>query len=235
MKSTAILFFSLDARVESTRKKLVSGSRTKNNLLISLLVKHTQKVLNHSEIDVFHFNQKNQRGQTFGEKLSNAFADIFALGYENVISVGNDTPDISLINWQHCVQLLHKNKCIIGPTSKQGTYLIGLQRDAFRAAEFQNLPWQTPALLPDLLQHYLSGEVIELLPQLHEFNSSGDVISYLHHSSGKSRTFLRVLNSLIFDKKIIFTALKTVASVFHANTIRRRGPPEFWKLESTRN
>ena len=48
-------------------------------------------ILNNTGLDVIVIDEHSQRGNSFGEKISSAFEDIFALGYESLVLVGNDS------------------------------------------------------------------------------------------------------------------------------------------------
>lgn len=191
-----------------------------------MLVKHTTEVLKQSQLDTFYFNQQNQHGNTFGEKLSNAFANVFALGYENVIAVGNDTPDLNSVNWQQCVQQLKENKCVIGPTTKGGTYLIGLNSSSFRSHDFENLAWQSNGLFTDLSANYLSSNQVSLLPVLRELNTLSDVHSYIRETTNFNKKIKYLLFRIIRSAKRYFDNFQHSFYKFCSSLSSLRGPPE---------
>ncbi|MBQ3370044.1 MAG: TIGR04283 family arsenosugar biosynthesis glycosyltransferase [Mogibacterium sp.] len=67
-----------------------------------------------------------QRGNNLGQKMENAFADAFALGYENVILTGTDIPELKADSVNSAFEMLDSCDIVLGPTSDGGYYLIGM-------------------------------------------------------------------------------------------------------------
>ena len=67
-----------------------------------------------------------QRGNDLGQKMENAFADAFALGYENVILTGTDIPELKADSVNSAFEMLDSCDIVLGPTSDGGYYLIGM-------------------------------------------------------------------------------------------------------------
>lgn len=176
-KKIALLFFSRSAAAEGREKAWFSvGTSTKNQTLAASLVRHTHQVLKQSGLPVFHFHEGNQCGQTFGERLANAYQQIFDLGYEGVIAVGNDTPELDRIDWKELCAALAAGECLIGPTFRQGAYLIGITADAFDQQDFAALPWQSGRLLQRLIHFCTTSKVKPvLLTTLRDVNTRADL------------------------------------------------------------
>ena len=88
---TAILFFANSAEEDFARKKFDYRAVS----LFQDLTQHTLKTIESTGLPFFHFTEKEQLGNTFGERFAHAFASLFALGYTKVISVGNDSPNLT--------------------------------------------------------------------------------------------------------------------------------------------
>lgn len=67
-----------------------------------------------------------QKGNHLGERMSQAIKDVFAKGYEKVILIGSDIPDITLDDIEQAFSLLDDNDVVLGPTYDGGYYLIGM-------------------------------------------------------------------------------------------------------------
>ncbi len=226
-KRIAILFFSRDAFAESMHKPLLGTNERKKNVeLAQLMINQTRKSLDESGLDIVHFTQHNQSGNSFGEKLANAFHDVFSMGYESVIAIGNDTPEIAHIDWNFVRLQLQKNKAVVGPTQRGGAYLIGLNQNQFDKTGFETLTWQGKDLFADLLL-FLENEhsSVEVLAPMHELNRQNDIHWFLNSSDQKWQ-FIRLLMQLISSKKmgaipLVFLLLQD-CSWFSKNF---RGPP----------
>lgn len=93
-----------------------------------------------------------QRGESFGERISNAAADAFALGYDEVAVVGNDCPTLAPADVAAAFQRLSCGASLAAaPARDGGAYLIALRAGGINLWDFRNLPWQTPELFRGLL------------------------------------------------------------------------------------
>jgi glycosyltransferase A (GT-A) superfamily protein (DUF2064 family) len=148
------LFFSHRPEREWETKWYVPGDYATNCRVADVLYRHTLHAAQASGLPVLEVNDVQQRGDGFGARLANAFADAFAAGYEHVIAVGSDCPRLHEVDWQTVVAHLERGAPVLGPTlDADGAYLIGLSRALFERDAFGALPWQTPDLLHALIRH----------------------------------------------------------------------------------
>lgn len=78
-----------------------------------------------------------QKGKNIGEKMANAFLDIFEKGYESVILVGADIPLIDENIIDDAFNDLKQNQAILSKTKDEGYYLIGFQKKSFTKKPFE--------------------------------------------------------------------------------------------------
>lgn len=90
-----------------------------------------------------------QRGADFGERLGNAFADVRALGFDHVVSVGIDSPGIRAGHLQDAFDALDRVPMVLGPAADGGAYLIGCSAATER--HLGSVRWLGPHVLADLL------------------------------------------------------------------------------------
>lgn len=69
-----------------------------------------------------------QKGKDLGERMAQAFAETFALGYERVLLTGTDIPRITADIFRQSFRELESCDAVINPTEDGGYYLIGLKR-----------------------------------------------------------------------------------------------------------
>lgn len=67
-----------------------------------------------------------QRGENIGEKMSNAFLDVFSREYDSVILLGSDVPSVSENDLIEAFKNLQSNDMIIAGVEDGGYYLIGM-------------------------------------------------------------------------------------------------------------
>ena len=159
-QNTALLLFTRSQHEEARVKDFSSvHSLRSNSLIAGHLISHAEKTARSTGLPCFVINSAHQHGNTFGEKLSDAFQQIFKLGFENVIAIGNDCPSLSAQDLRTAAFQLTSKQAVLGPASDGGLYLIGLNKSAFHAISFSALPWET-AIVQDMMQVYLSDKAI---------------------------------------------------------------------------
>ncbi len=88
------------------------------------------------------FFYKAQASGELGRRLQVAFHQGFESGYERVVAIGADCPDVNLRHIEQAFQQLRSQDLVLGPAQDGGYYLIGLRRQ--HAAIFDDIDWGTP-------------------------------------------------------------------------------------------
>lgn len=145
---TAILLFSRTASAEAERKSFGGGPADRR--VADALISRTEETLARTGLKVFRSDEVSQRGATFGERLTNAMAEVFSQGIERLLVVGNDCPQITAQHLRSAAQKLAAGENVIGPDRRGGVWLIGLLRENFDAAALAALPWETDRLFAEL-------------------------------------------------------------------------------------
>src|SRR3990172_6395297 len=70
-----------------------------------------------------------QNGSDLGEKMKNAFAAAFSEGFEKVMLIGSDIPDLPKEIVDEA--FASDGEAVIAPATDGGYYLIGFRRDTF--------------------------------------------------------------------------------------------------------
>jgi len=223
----AIIYFSRSARQESRRKSWLSGAlRARNEALASCLITHSAQSLRSSGLPVFHFHEGNQRGDSFGARLANAYADVFAQGYQAVVSVGNDCPDLDRIDWSSVCASLQRGQAVIGPSLRGGAYLIGITAVGFRQKEFEALPWQRRELLSALHSFCASSGDYLVLRRRRDINTYDD-LRLLLRDRELCGDLLRQLRRLLHRRKGYYRALSISIKAYHV-PCGLRAPPLYY-------
>ncbi|CAN0575163.1 unnamed protein product, partial [Ectocarpus sp. 12 AP-2014] len=66
----------------------------KGERVFETLTKETLRKVKRTKQPYFHISEKEQTGNSFGERFTNAIQTVFDKGYEHIITVGNDTPQL---------------------------------------------------------------------------------------------------------------------------------------------
>ena len=86
-----------------------------------------------------------QIGLDLGERMDNAFQSGFDQGYDRIVIVGSDCPELTADILIEAFQALNHHPVVLGPASDGGYYLIGLKQRLSNV--FQGIPWGTTNVL----------------------------------------------------------------------------------------
>lgn len=228
MNRTAILFFSRNAEEELAFKKLKSdGSRLQNKAIVENLISNSLKVAKNSKLPVFCSNLKMQIGMNFGERFTNAIKEVFDSGYDTVITIGNDCPNLNSEKLQNTAKELQTNKIVVGPDARGGIYMLGIQKDSFNADQLAQLPWETNRLSASIdLWAKNANENIIWHNTLADINSAVDLESIL-----KTASHLRIFQILASLMKSIGhsnrNSLNAIPLYYQSLLLPLRAPPSF--------
>lgn len=85
-----------------------------------------------------------------GEKIFNAFDDVFQQGYAHVVIIGTDCITLTKADILFAFTNLHNFDVVLGPSRDGGYYLLGLKQA--QGALFENIAWSTEAVLQQTLK-----------------------------------------------------------------------------------
>ncbi|MEW6333855.1 MAG: TIGR04282 family arsenosugar biosynthesis glycosyltransferase [Thermodesulfobacteriota bacterium] len=88
-----------------------------------------------------------QQGNDLGERMRDAFERCFAEGFETVVLVGCDIPDMPGEIVRAGFAELESADAVIGPSRDGGYYLIGFRSGAFVPEIFRGMSWGTDGVL----------------------------------------------------------------------------------------
>lgn len=90
-----------------------------------------------------------QRGTGFGERLLNAFQDARARGFDRIVAVPIDTPQIGRRHLREAFLRLGTHQVVLGKSPDGGVYLIGARGDVVRL--FEGVRWRSSSVGADLI------------------------------------------------------------------------------------
>jgi glycosyltransferase A (GT-A) superfamily protein (DUF2064 family) len=187
----AILLFTRSIESEIKAKRFRGLSYLQHQRLYHRLIAHTIDVAQRTQAELLIAADKPapefssathfllQRGQNFNERLQHALADAFALGYDEVLVIGNDTPELCSTLLEQAFSDLAQHPFVFGNSLDGGVYLIGLRRTAL--PHFGTLcntcRWHTSFVQQDLHQAIATlGGSAAWLPPLTDLDRIADVL-----------------------------------------------------------
>lgn len=189
MKNNALIIFTRNPELGKVKTRLAKTIGDENALIVYQdLLLHTQSVIKDLDIDKFvfydaHINlndiwseeiytKKLQNGLDLGERMQNAFQELFDDGYENCIIIGSDLFDLTSEVVLKAVRNLETNDAVIGPAEDGGYYLLGL--NSMLPDIFNNKMWSTETVLADTLKD-LQNKSVLLLETLNDIDTYQDL------------------------------------------------------------
>jgi rSAM/selenodomain-associated transferase 1 len=118
--------------------------------------------------------RRPQHGTGLGDALAGAFATHLREGFERVVLIGSDTPNLppSLVN--AACDALDQDDMSIGPCADGGWYLLGLRRMC--AQVFENVAWSTAAVYAQTLERAAEARLcVQPVPSWYDVDNAEDL------------------------------------------------------------
>ena len=224
MNKTAIILFAHLPEFEARAKSMSAISSKKATQKISIaLTQHFYTLAKQTSAETFLIDTYHQKGKTFGERITNAFVDVFAKGYENVICIGNDCPELNLNQLQNAISETEKGNVVLGPTRDGGAYLIGIPQNQFEKKGFNAVKWQSKKTFQNLITLFKTLKSIVFKTQiLSDIDTGKDLSTYF-----KENLLVRVLLSIIIklkSKNTLYLQISFLRLIL-SQMLFFRGPP----------
>ncbi|TBN05417.1 glycosyltransferase [Hyunsoonleella flava] len=122
------------------------------------------------------FDKYVQEGSDLGIRMKNAFTKGFEDGYERIVLIGSDLPDINASHIKNGLKALETSQTVFGPAVDGGYYLIGLSK--IHDCVFDNKPWSQSNLLQITVQELKSKNInYSILETLNDIDTFEDLIA----------------------------------------------------------
>jgi hypothetical protein len=119
-----------------------------------------------------------QRGNSLGERMKNAFDTTFADGAARAVIIGTDVPELDAATIRSAYETLSTHDVVIGPSTDGGYYLLGM--NALTKPLFDGVTWSVETVLQHTLATVQSLNLsYQLLPQLSDIDTENDFRDYL--------------------------------------------------------
>ncbi len=124
-----------------------------------------------------------QRGNNIGERMYNAFSDIFSAGAGKCLLIGGDIPGITAEILHEGYETLERANIVLGPTTDGGYYCIGLKQGSLKSTFFQNIPWSSSVVFSETINRIKeAGLSWTSLPALSDLDNTDDLRRFYYNS-----------------------------------------------------
>lgn len=224
----AILLFANSSQHEASEKSMANSS-----ILFEHLNEKTLQKAQKTGLDVIISTEKEQVGNNFSQRFTNAISDVFEKGYNSVITIGNDSPDLTVVQLLKAQENLENNIATLGPSLDGGTYLIAISKEEFNEQQFASLPWQSSQLFTSLKYLLKETSQVAVFAYLKDIDTLSDLQYFLHRSIKKTTSLLhKIIHCLISNHKTIqyYNFKETLPSTSLITKNYNKGSPLFSPL-----
>lgn len=119
-----------------------------------------------------------QHDGDLGERIEQFFAQAFAAGFQRVVLLGTDSPNVPIGHVAKAFELLNAHRLVLGPTEDGGYYLIGAYAKV--PPILRDMPWSTADLWPTTLRRldaegWQRAVDYEMLPEWYDVDTVDDL------------------------------------------------------------
>jgi uncharacterized protein len=123
-----------------------------------------------------------QKGKDLGERMKNAFLEIFSSGFTRVLLIGSDIPDLTSSTIDEAFDLEHFD-AVIGPSFDGGYYLIGFKQNTFTSAAFGNIHWGSDRVFGETMALLLGKRyAVRVLPEKRDIDRLEDLRAFAEYN-----------------------------------------------------
>ena len=174
----------------------------------------------------FHYSENEQRGQGFGERFYNAISEVFQLGYDYIITLGNDTPGLTKEHLICAAHQLKNGKVVLGPSRDGGFYLMGFHRSQFELLRFLAQPWQSNELQVSFVDELSTNDFeIKFLDELGDIDSLDDILDLLRTTANLPLYILHYIRRLLHTRGNALSRLPVLSDTHLEYSYYNKGSP----------
>lgn len=221
-ESTAILFFTRSGQEEIQHKTFHSNHQTAYRVA-EHLIKRTRTVLQAANYPVFEVDSAKQQGITPNARFDSAMNLIFEQGFEKIIAVGNDCPQLTTSDIKKAADLLETRSLVLGPDLRGGTYLFAIRKSEYKSQLVLSLPWGSSQFLNRML-HQMDLQQVAFLDTLSDVNG---LLDDLQKAATQIRKALLKAFLLLFYPDQPSSNNLTLSTIEFRVSRISRGPPQY--------
>lgn len=124
-----------------------------------------------------------QHGEDLGTRMHHAFQQMSDMGYEKMLLMGTDCPEITEEILRDALSALSNKDVVFGPAQDGGYYLIGMKTP--NPILFQDIPWSRGDTLEQTLRRCKYHNIsYALLPTLRDIDTGEDLAIFTRSYHG---------------------------------------------------
>jgi rSAM/selenodomain-associated transferase 1 len=126
-----------------------------------------------------------QTGDDLGDRMDEAFADVFSGDVEEALLIGSDIPGLTTGIIEEAFASLARNDAVIGPADDGGYYLIGFRKNTFTPGIFHDMVWSTSTVFRFTMDKlHDASRKVHILSELTDVDTVEDLKTLLSQVKG---------------------------------------------------
>lgn len=169
-----------DTTLEIYQQLLQNAVNQASSSIADLVIYWSEKNFDSTLYSKFPF--QIQFGENLGKRMINAFNWAFECGYEKVVIMGSDCPELNAEVIDYSFTALSKADLVFGKAEDGGYYLVGMNRLYEPILDFKE--WSHSQVLENALQVAREMKLkVELLPVLSDIDNVRDLRKFPQFAS----------------------------------------------------
>jgi rSAM/selenodomain-associated transferase 1 len=145
-----------------------------------------------------------QQGDDLGERMNNSFQEALQHGFEKVVIIGSDLPDLPSQYIVKAFEKLRTFESVIGPSDDGGYYLLGFRNDTFFPEVFQDIIWSHPLVYTETLKKLEKrGVNFFRLPEWNDIDNLDELQQWYKRNRSENTRAIRTM-TYIKNMKIMY-------------------------------
>lgn len=142
---------------------------------------------------------KDQECEPAADNLAVEISNLFDEGWDKLILVGVNTPNLSAETLAKSTELLKEKDWVIEPSETEGVNVLGLKAENFQLDEFRLLPWTRDGFFHEFVSYIRTlNQSLSILPSNPSFTDRASLEQWLENSPNKVLSL--VIKGLLFKE-----------------------------------
>ncbi len=159
-----------------------------------------------------------QAGASFGERLDHAIEHLAGIGYQEIVIVGSDCPDLAESDIARAFELLRQHRLVLGPDHRGGCYLIAIHANDRK--KLHGIRWQRNTDFRQILDRLGNQDVYRLSVKI-DLDSLSDVW-LLARSPSQWSSVAKLLREFLLNRPCFYLRTEKIYPIENQR--------EYWQL-----
>ena len=150
-----------------------------------------------------------QVGRNIGAKMKNAMEAAFEQGYDRVVLIGSDLPDLPSDFLGYALDALDRYDVVMGPAHDGGYYLVGFGRKSFLPEVFRGMTWGSNQVFTQTMNVLdQAGCRTHVLPEWYDIDTAADLQNLVLRCEDTKGAAVQTMSYIAENKLVTLVDMK---------------------------